>query len=141
MKHKNTPILYVLPLVILLYLLHRLVFDFFKIKTETFHYSLEVLYLFFGSASFVVILILQKIKKKNFDVTGMAFLVTTSVKMVFCYVLLRPLLASVSAQMGIEKTNFFVLFVVFLAIETGVTMQMLNENHKNTEKNGKSNEK
>lgn len=141
MQHKKTSFLYLIPLVVLLYILHRLVFHFLKIKTVTFYYSLEVLYLFFGVASFVVVLILQKVKKKNFDATGMAFLVTTSIKMVFCYVLLRPLLATASNQIGVEKINFFVLFVVFLAIETGVTMQMLNENYKTTEKNNKSNEK
>ncbi len=133
MKNKKTPFLYLIPIVFLLYVLHRLVFHFLTIKTETFNYSLEVLYLFFGFASLVVILILRAVNKKNFDATGVAFLVITSIKMVFCYVLLYPLITSTSVSLGIgiEKVNFFVLFLVFLAIETGVTIQMLNEKYKN----------
>jgi hypothetical protein len=132
MKDKKSLFLYLIPLLILTCVVHQFVFYFFKIKTESFYYSPEILYVLFSTASIIVILIVLKIKEKNFDSVGMAFLVITSVKMVFSYVILRPILSKTMAPNGIEKTNFFVMFVVFLAIETVVTIRILNEKHKNT---------
>ena len=132
MKDKKSLFLYLIPLLILSCVVQQFVFYFFKIKTESFYYSPEILYVLFSTASIIVILIVLKIKEKNFDSVGMAFLVITSVKMVFSYVILRPILSKTMAPNGIEKTNFFVMFVVFLAIETVVTIRILNEKHKNT---------
>lgn len=132
MKDKKSLFLYLIPLLISTCVLHQFVFYFFTIKTESFYYSPEILYVLFSAASFIVILIVLKIKEKNFDSVGMAFLVITSIKMVFSYVILRPILSKTVATNGVEKTNFFVMFVVFLAIETVVTIRILNEKHKNT---------
>jgi hypothetical protein len=47
--------------------------------------------------------------------------------MLTCFLLARPILKNTAISATIEKTNFFVMFIVFLAIETVVTIRILNE--------------
>jgi ATP/maltotriose-dependent transcriptional regulator MalT len=70
------------------------------------------------------------VQNKSFDNVGMSFLLTTSVKMIFCYLIVRPVLQRSSPDNTIEKLNFFGLFVVFLAIETLFTIYLVNEKKK-----------
>jgi hypothetical protein len=70
---------------------------------------------------------LLKVKERSFDNIGMSFLLSTSVKMIFCYLILRPLLQVSSHNITIEKKNFFMIFILFLAIETVLTIRILNE--------------
>ncbi len=113
--------------VVIAYVLHKLIFYFFKINQETFYYSLERLYAVFFALSFVIIFILLKIKERNFDQLGMSFLLLTSSKMVFYYFLLKPILKIKHYDIPKEKINFFVLFVLFLTIEVVVTIRILSE--------------
>lgn len=117
-------------LVFLIYLLHKAIFYVFNIKDNNFEYSLELLYLFFFILSIIIIKILLIVKKKSFDNVGMSFLLATSVKMIFCYLILRPLLQIPETQNPTERINFFVLFIVFLAIETLFTIRLVNEKQK-----------
>lgn len=114
-------------LVTLSYLVHQYLFKLMEISTEDFSYSLLSLYLFFGIFSIVLMVALFQIRSRNFDLLGMSFLIVTTVKMMTCFVFVRPILKSISATSGIEKINFFVLFIVFLAIETLVAIRILNE--------------
>ena len=66
-------------------------------------------------------------KAKNIDSVGNTFMLLTCVKMVLAYVLLHPILESVNANVASEKTNFFVIFAVFLTIETAVSIRLLNK--------------
>ena len=111
----------------LLYVIHKMVFYGFNINEETFHYSLETLYLFFFSLSVIIFKVLLTIKKRSFDNVGMSFLLVTSIKMVFCYLILRPLLQVPKTSNPTEKINFFILFIVFLTIETLFTIRLVNE--------------
>lgn len=113
--------------VVAAYVVHQLVFYFFKIDQQTFYYSLEQLYGIFFILSFVIIFILLMIKKRNFDQLGMSFLLLTSSKLVFYYLLLKPILNSTHYDIRIEKINFFVLFVLFLTIETVLTIRILSK--------------
>lgn len=113
--------------VVVAFVLHKLIFYFFKINQETFYYSLERLYGVFFVLSFVIIFILLKIKERNFDQLGMSFLLLTSSKMVFYYFLLKPILKIRQYDIRIEKINFFVLFVLFLTIEVVVTIRILSK--------------
>ena len=113
--------------VVIAYVLHKLIFYFFKINQETFYYSLERLYAVFSALSFIIIFILLKIKERNFDQLGMSFLLLTSSKMVFYYFLLKPILKIRHYDSPTEKINFFVLFVLFLTIEVVVTIRILSE--------------
>jgi hypothetical protein len=122
------PIFSVLSISIVLYLLHKIVFFVFekKVATDHFYYPLETVYLFFGTLSIIVVFILLIIKQKSFDNVGMVFLLITSVKMIFCYLFIMPILNVANTNYAIEKINFFVLFILFLAIETIVTIRILN---------------
>jgi hypothetical protein len=124
---KFLPFLTLLSLVLLIYAIHKVIFYVLNIDTNTFHYSLEVLYLFFSLLSAVIFKILLLVKEKSFDNVGMSFLLATSVKMIFCYLIVRPLLNVPEPNSPIERVNFFALFIVFLAIETLFTIRLVNE--------------
>lgn len=90
------------------------------------HYSILQLYLIFTICSFVILGILLIVRKKNLDNVGYTFLLLTSVKMGAAYFLLRPILRTVTQGFSFEKTNFFIIFIYFLAIETLLTIRILN---------------
>lgn len=113
--------------VVVAYVLHKLVFYFFKINQGAFYYSLEKLYSIFFILSLTILLILLKIKERNFDQLGMSFLLLTSIKTIFYYLLLKPILKMSHHEAATEKTNFFILFIIFLTIETVVTIRILSE--------------
>lgn len=91
-----------------------------------FVYSLPLLYAFFGIFALIIVSILLKIRQKNINNVGFTFLLLTSVKMVTAYVFLRQILATALPQTQTEKMNFFVIFLYFLAVETLVTIRILN---------------
>jgi hypothetical protein len=124
---RNKSFLHLIALAGITYLLHKLVLFAFDINVDTFHYSLEILYVLFLGLSTLVFIVLLKVKEKSFDNVGMSFLLATSVKMVFCYIILRPLLQVPGHANKIEKINFFMIFFVFLSIETVLTIRILNE--------------
>jgi hypothetical protein len=64
-------------------------------------------------------------------------LLGTSIKMVFCYLILKPILHIVTYNNTIEKVNFFGMFILFLLIETVLTIRILKKNNKsvNTSEN------
>ena len=66
-------------------------------------------------------------QKRSFDNVGMSFLLATSIKMIFCYLILRPLLQISTPNDPTERINFFILFIVFLIIETLFTIRLVNE--------------
>jgi len=121
------PLLNLTGLVVLVYIIHRTAFHFLVVDDLNFYYSLEKLYLVFYVLSIIVFTILLKVKEKSFDNVGMSFLLSTSVKMIFCFLILKPLLKSTASENTLEKTNFFVIFILFLAIETILTIRLLNE--------------
>jgi hypothetical protein len=47
--------------------------------------------------------------------------------MIFLFLILKPILKSNTAENTLEKMNFFVIFMLFLAIETILTIRILNE--------------
>ena len=114
-------------LVFLIYVLHKTVFWSFDIQESSFEYPLELLYLFFFILSAIIIKILLIVKQKSFDNVGMSFLLATSVKMIFCYLILRPLLQLPKTSNPTERINFFILFIVFLSIETLFTIRLVSE--------------
>jgi hypothetical protein len=124
---KVLPFITLFSIVLAIYLIHRIIFYTFNIDTNTFKYSLEELYLFFSLLSVIIFKVLLIVKEKSFDNVGMSFLLATSIKMIFCYLIVRPLLQIPKPNNPIERINFFILFIVFLAIETLFTIQLVNE--------------
>nr|WP_315200362.1 DUF6168 family protein [uncultured Flavobacterium sp.] len=124
---KMFPFLALMGVAFLLYGIHKMIFHVLNINEESFHYSLETLYLFFLFLSAIIFRVLLTIKEKSFDNVGMSFLLATSLKMVFCYLILRPLLQAPKPNNPTERINFFILFIVFLTIETLFTIRLVNE--------------
>ena len=114
----------VLPLSII----HFLIFNFLpslKEKEIDFYYSIPLLYFLFFIFSSIILIVVSIISEKNFDNTGMVFMIATSIKMVFAYFLLRPILHLQGNK--IEKINFFIVFILFLFIETILVAKILNK--------------
>ncbi len=127
---KYQPILETLGISLLAFILHKAFFYLNQNnpKYTNFIYPNEVLYAFFGICSILIILLLIKVKNKNIDSVGHTFLLVTCIKMVLSYALLYPILNSTRENIAIEKINFFIVFALFLAIETVVTIRILNNN-------------
>ncbi len=121
------PILNLILLAGIAYLLHNLIFVLMEINDTAFLYSIETLYLLFLGMSTLVFIVLLNVKERSFDNVGMSFLLGTSVKMVLCYLILKPILRINSHENVLEKVNFFGMFVLFLTIETVLTIRILNK--------------
>ena len=127
---KFQPLLEVFIASLLIFLTHKAFFYFNENSPKylNFHFSLEVIYSFFLVCSFIIILLLILVKEKSIDNVGNAFLLTTCLKIGISFVLLNPILNSGNPNVGFEKMNFFVIFALFLIIETVVTIRILNNN-------------
>ncbi|TDO83849.1 hypothetical protein EV143_101291 [Flavobacterium chryseum] len=121
------PILHLFFFALAAYILHRAVFLFLKVNPQNFYYSIEFLYLIFFGISALLYLILLIVKKKNFEIVGMAFLFGTFTQMLLGYLVLRPILENKSEEVMIEKISFFLTFILFLLFETLLTVRLLNE--------------
>jgi hypothetical protein len=125
---KFQPILEVLILSSVVYLIHKLVFflNNDNPKLQGFNFSIETIYEFFFICSVIIVFILIIVKEKNIDNVGYTFLLVTCVKMAVSYAVLSPILQSRNTNVSIEKLNFFLIFALFLTIETIVTARILN---------------
>ena len=125
---KYKPIIEVTFLSILAYLVHKLVFFLNENNPnlQSFHFPIEVVYGFFFICSLLIILILIEVNAKNIDTVGFTFLLVTFIKMALSYVILSPILNSGNANVKAEKIDFFIIFALFLTIETIVTVKILN---------------
>jgi hypothetical protein len=123
----------ILPLLIIIvvaFAVHELLFYSLNIDTKAFHYTLPQLYAYFTFFSMIVVVVLLLVKRKSLDNVGMSFLLITSVKMFFCYLVLHPILKTTTLQNSTEKINFFALFIFFLLMETLFTIRLVNEKQK-----------
>lgn len=113
---------------ILVYLVHKLVFFLNENNPnlQGFHFPIEVVYGFFFVCSLLIILILIKVNEKNIDNVGFTFLLVTFIKMGLSYIILSPILNSGNLNVRTEKIDFFIIFALFLTIETIVTVRILN---------------
>ncbi len=119
--------IFVIPIIaLLLYLIHTFIFKNFNLNEQQFTYSLLWLYLFFGTTSTLIFAAMLIIKQKNLDQVGMSFMAVTVAKMLFCVALIKPILSISDRNVDLEKFNFFVIFILFLAIETVLTIRILN---------------
>jgi hypothetical protein len=125
---KYQPILEVLLLSVVVYLAHKLFFFYNESnpKFQNFHFPIEVIDGFFFVCSLLILVILIQVKAKNMDNVGYTFLLVTFIKMAISYTVLSPILHSGNWNARIEKIDFFIIFGLFLAIETAVTIRLLN---------------
>lgn len=125
---KYRSILEILVASVVAFVFHKLYFVLFNLQDfeDNFQHPLIVLYSFFLIFSIVIVLILLRVKFKNIDSVGNTFLLLTFIKMGIAYVLLLPILNSSFRFIKVEKLNFFIIFAIFLTIETIVTIRILN---------------
>lgn len=110
------------------FVIHKVLFYFLvpKVYEEDFIYSIALLYLFFFFFSSMLILVLDKVKEKSINSVGYTFLLLTTLKMGIAFIFLKPILAGNLPKTPTEKMSFFIIFIYFLAIETYVTIRILN---------------
>mgnify|MGYP003440730880 FL=1 len=127
---KYQAILEVLLASIVLYIGHKLFFFFSKYNeiSHSFNYSIETLYLFFTICSLILLFILIKVKEKNIDNVGHTYLLLTFIIMALSYFFLYTILKDTHEYSKIEKINFFIIFALFLATETTISIRLLNKN-------------
>ena len=124
---KYQPVFVMAIVSVLVFAAHKLLLHFFFYEAEQdFYYSLLFLYSFFCLCSMLILLILVKVKAKNINSVGQTFLLMTCIKMVAAYAVLYPLLHSQRPGAVFEKYNFLIIFLVFLTIETVITIRILN---------------
>ena len=68
------------------------------------------------------------VRKKNLDIVGYFYLILTMVKMGIAYFFLHKINQHTHDFLSYEKKSFFVSFILFLAIETLITIRLLNKN-------------
>jgi hypothetical protein len=126
---KFQPILEVLILAVVFYAAHKLVFllNDDNPKLQGFNFSLETIYEFFFSCSVIIIFILIVVKERSIDNVGNTFLLVTCLKIAVSFVIFSPILQSKNPNVSTEKLNFFLIFALFLFIETIVTARILNK--------------
>jgi hypothetical protein len=109
-------------------IIHKLIFFLLVVKTieDNFIYSIPLLYGLFSIFSVLIVGVLIKVKERNIDNVGYTFLLLTSIKLVVAYLLIHPILKASLHQTPLEKINFFIIFIYFLATETILTIRILN---------------
>lgn len=113
----------------ILYFLHRIALSQMESGDliRGFFYSLETVYLFFTACSMLILSAVLFVRRRNLDATGQAFIAATFVKMVLAYGFLYPALSTDSPSAGPGKMNFFLVFMLFLMLETIVCTRLLNK--------------
>ena len=122
------PVLSTFLYALITYIVYQIIFYLFgfnKIAIQ-FQYSITFLFGLFTFLSMLIIALLLLVKTKYFDSIGYAFMALTSLKIGLLLFWARPILKSTLAIAKFEKGNFFILFAVFLAIETIVAIRILN---------------
>ena len=115
-------------IVIPIFLVHLLIFQKPSLESaaQDFYYSIPFLYLLYIVFSKIILFAIVKVSEKNFDNTGMTFLICTTIKMAISYFIARPIL-NAPTENTIEQANFFFIFILYLAIETLITIRLLNK--------------
>ena len=106
-----------------------ILYFFFKNEQELFHFENYKVITLFTSLSFIVCATSYYFYKKNFDIVGYVFLFLTMVKMISLLFISKTLLSS-NTILDFEKYHFFVLFFLFLMVETYLTILLLNKKQK-----------
>jgi hypothetical protein len=106
-----------------------ILYFFFKNEQELFHFENYKIITLFTSLSFIVCATSYYFYKKNFDIVGYVFLFLTMVKMISLLFISKTLLSS-NTILDFEKYHFFVLFFLFLMVETYLTILLLNKKQK-----------
>lgn len=122
------PLLIATVFALVFYIINKLLFLLpdFSSKYTSYHHSLETLYLFFWCCCMLIMVVLVNVHRRSPDNTGYTYMGATLLQMGLSYIMLRPILHSAAQGNNFEKINFFIIFILFLAIETVITIRLLN---------------
>ncbi|GEM56389.1 hypothetical protein B0A58_04565 [Flavobacterium branchiophilum NBRC 15030 = ATCC 35035] len=112
---------------IITYIIHKIIVA-IQWPETTFLFSLETIYMYFIAIAATIALILSILNEKNNYIVGYTFLALTTIQMASSYYFIYEFDQVAKSDLKIEKINFFIIFVLFLAIETSTTARMLNKN-------------
>jgi hypothetical protein len=122
------PILNLFVIAAVVFCLHEAFLFIIGIEQKTgFHLLLARVYAFFLLCSATIIFILIKVKQRSIDNVGSTFLLLTCLKMGAAYLFLKQISNPEGLYVGMEKANFFIVFAIFLTIETVLTIRLLNK--------------
>lgn len=93
---------------------------------ELYKFPLVITYLVFLLFSISILITLLIVNHKNKDIIGMTFMLITTFKTAVCYFIFSNVISS-DNENTIERINFFIVFSVFLTMETLITIQLLNK--------------
>ena len=91
-----------------------------------FVYELPRLYAFFFLLSMIILFVLIKVNQASNTHVGLIFILLTTFKMGVAYLFLKPTLHTNLPHSGFEKATSLVVFLLFLAIETLLTIRIIN---------------
>ncbi len=122
------PILSLLIVSTITLLIHKIFFYLFLPNNleSDFVYTLPKLYGFFFLLSSIILLILIKVSQVSMTNVGLTFILLTTFKMGIAYIFLKPILEINLPHSGLEKTNFLIVFLLFLTIETVFAIRLIN---------------
>ncbi len=98
----------------------------FNQNFKLFSYSLETIYTVLCVFSVIILVILLIVNSRNKDVVGLTYLLITSIKAGIIFFIFSDIISS-SNKNTVERINFFLVFILFLAIETLITIRLLNK--------------
>lgn len=98
----------------------------FNQNFKLFSYSLETIYTVLCVFSVIILVTLLIVNSRNKDVVGLTYLLITSIKAGIIFFIFSGIISS-SNKNTVERINFFIVFILFLAIETLITIRLLNK--------------
>lgn len=126
---KIKPIGLLIGVITICYLIHKTIFFFLNLKLnlQIFNFSLEELYFLYSTLAIFITAISIFVKHKNIDLVGNVFMLLTCIKMIGSFLIIRPYTSNVNFKPSLESWNYLFLFLLFLVIETAISVQILNK--------------
>ena len=117
-----------LSIAVVLFLSNKLILqtESFNQNFKLFSYSLETIYTVLCVFSVIILVTLLIVNSRNKDVVGLTYLLITSIKAGIIFFIFSDIIGS-SNKNTVERINFFIVFILFLAIETLITIRLLNK--------------
>lgn len=126
MKEAVITFLYFLVIVGICFVGHTALASLFDWRAINEPVSLVHSYLLFSLGSTLVLTVVHIVYQRNKDIVGMSFLLVTMVKFILAGIIGRPLWSG-DGSSRMAQWNFLALFLLFLAIETVLTIRILNK--------------
>lgn len=121
-------VIFTLSIAVVLFFGNKLILqtESFSQNFELFSHSLETIYTVLCIFSVIILVILLIVNSRNKDVVGLTYLLITSIKAGILFFIFSDIISS-SNKNTVERINFFIVFILFLAIETLITIRLLNK--------------